>query len=302
MVTKMKMALVKTNLANMPEIDAYCKYFSKRFSVRICTENDALNTYDIIWYFMGVNGRRFHNNQFIIHEFASLSTPHFAKFKNFIKRLSLPKPDLRVFLNESIKKEMKFKDCVPYCYRDMGVDIGLFIPLQTFDFDIVYVGAITGRNLDKALDQLLSYNLGCTITIVGKASADFMSKYQGMPVKFIGQVDYTEVASIVSRSRLCLNWIPDIYPYNMQTSTKFLEYVSAGRTVISNSYFWVNEYARANKIKYININNPEEILYHLNSPQVDFEGFKPGSWDDVISKSGIEKQIDKFLRHRKRDC
>lgn len=300
MVTKMKMAIVKTNLANMPEIDAYYKYFSTKFSVNICTENDVLNTYDIIWYFIGVNGRRYHNNQFIIHEFASLSTPGFAKIKNFIKKLILPKPDLRVFLNDSIKKEMKFKDGVPYCYRDMGVDRELFIPLQKFDFDIVYVGAIAGRNLDKALDLLLSYNLGCTITIVGKASADFMFKYQDMPIKFLGQIDYAGVASIVSRSKLCLNWIPDIYPYNMQTSTKFLEYISAGRAVISNSYFWVDEYARVKKIKYININNPAEIIYYLNSPQIDLDGFKPNSWDDVISNSGIETQIDEFLKCRER--
>ncbi|HED1420430.1 TPA: glycosyltransferase [Kluyvera georgiana] len=296
MASKMKMALVKTNRANMPEINAYYKYFSTRFSVSICTEDDALSTYDIVWYFMGRKGYRFHNEQFIIHDFASLSTPPFAKVKNLIKKMTLSKPDLRVFLNDSIKREMKFNDCIPFCYRDMGVDRELFIPQQVFDFDIVYVGAIAGRNLDKALDLLLSYNLGCTITIAGKADAEFVNKYQGMPVKFLGQVSYAEVASIVSRSKLCLNWIPDVYPYNIQTSTKFLEYISAGRAVISNSYAWVNEYAKVNNIKYININDREDILSNLNSPKVDLKGFKPYSWSDVISSSGIEMHISDFFK------
>lgn len=296
MASEIKMALVKTNRANMPEINAYYKHFSTRFSVSICTEKDALSTYDIVWYFMGGKGYRFHNKQFIIHEFASLSTPSFAKVKNLIKKIILPKPDLRVFLNDSIKREMKFKDSIPFCYRDMGVDRELFTPQQMFDFDIVYVGAIAGRHLDKALDLLLSYDFGCTITIAGKADADFVNKYQGMPVNFLGQVSYEEVASIVSRSKLCLNWIPDIYPYNIQTSTKFLEYISAGRAVISNSYAWVNEYARVNNVKYIDINKPEDILSNLNSPRVDLEGFKPDSWSDVISNSGIEIQINNFFK------
>lgn len=296
MVDKMKMALVRTNRANMPEINAYYQYFSTRFNVSICNKNDNLSSYDIVWYFMGTEGRRFHNKQFIIHEFASLSTPHFAKFKNFFKKIYLPKPDLRVFLNDAIQKEMKFTGCIPFCYRDMGVDRKLFTPCAVFDFDIVYVGAITGRNLDKALDLLLSYNLGCTITIAGKVCTDFMRKYQGMSVNFLGQVDYAEVASIVSRSKLCLNWIPDVYPYNIQTSTKFLEYVAAGRTVISNSYSWVNEYSQENNIKYIDINNRADILNCLNSPQVDFGGFKPASWDDVISNSGIEEKINEFVK------
>ncbi|WP_323665717.1 glycosyltransferase [Pectobacterium punjabense] len=287
MVFKIKMALVKTGRANMPEIGAYCRFFSNYYDVSVCEPNEDLSSYDILWYFMGSKGKRYRKEQFIVHEYASLSVPPYAKVKNWIKKNIISQPDLRVFLNNRIRDELGFTDSVQYCYRDMGVDELFFTSRRDFKFDIVYVGAVAGRNLEKALDVLLSYELQCEILIIGKVDSDFQNSYSGKNVKFIGQVDYNKVPEYIGQAKLCLNWIPDVYPYNLQTSTKYLEYVAGNRLVISNSYPWINFFTRENNLTYIDLNNKSEIINALNNPTVGNYNFKPMKWDEVINASMV---------------
>lgn len=299
MVNKIKLAFIKTGRANLPEIDAYCDFFSPRFEVKVCQANEELSNYDVLWHFMGFQGRRVRSDQFLIHEYASLSTPPFSRLKNSIKKIILPKPNLRVFLNQFIHDEIGFNDNTPYCYRDMGVNNIDRIEENALDFDIVYVGAVKGRRLEEALDLLISYRLNCKIAIVGKVDNKFINKYESAGVIFTGQVPYSNVADIISRSKLCLNWVPDIYPYNIQTSTKFLEYLAAGKSIISNEYKWVSDFTSQNNIEYINIENKSDIKSALNGEIVFNTLFAPSSWADVISRSQIESHITNYFKGKR---
>ncbi|MDM2795290.1 glycosyltransferase [Citrobacter freundii] len=299
MVNKIKLAFIKTGKANLPEIDAYCDFFSPRFEVKVCQANEELSHYDVLWNFMGFQGRKVRPDQFLIHEFASLSTPPFSRLKNSIKKIILPKPNLRIFLNKFIQDEMGFNDKIPYCYRDMGVNNIDRIEGKNFDFDIVYVGAVKGRRLEEALDLLISYGLDCKIAIVGKVDNNFIKKYESAGIIFTGQVPYSEVANIISRSKLCLNWVPDVYPYNIQTSTKFLEYLVAGKCIISNEYKWISDFTSSNNIKYVNIKNKSDIKSALNGEVAFNTLFVPRSWADIITGSEIESHITNYFKDKR---
>ncbi|WP_336175310.1 hypothetical protein [Acinetobacter ursingii] len=290
-----KIALVTSGKAYMPEIKAYKDFFSREYIVDIRSDNEELLSYDILWYFMGTKSRRKKRGQFVIHEYSSLSTPPFPKFKNFLKKMFLAKPDLRVFLNSNVKKEMNFNDDVPYCYRDMGVNTNSLTNEDIeVEFDIIYVGAIAGRKLDKAIDILLSYDEGIKICVVGLVGDDFKKKYSlNHNIKFVGKVAHELVAGYILKSKLCLNWIPNIYPYNIQTSTKFLEYAVLQKRIISNSYQWVNEFCKKNEIYYIDIEDYSLIKSHLSHCERQIYNFSPLSWQDVIKDSNISNFLPK---------
>jgi hypothetical protein len=54
----------------------------------------------------------------------------------------------------------------------------------------------------------------------------------------MGPVSRDQLPEIYKNARFGLNYTPDIYPYNVQTSTKTLEYLASGLGVISNKYKW----------------------------------------------------------------
>ncbi|EGQ0034431.1 glycosyltransferase [Escherichia albertii] len=295
MVNKIKIALVSTGKANLPEIEAYKEYFSETFDVSVVNKNDDLSCYDVLWYFMGFGGNKINSNQFLIHEFSSISVPPFSKTKNFIKKIILPKPNLRVFLNESVQQQFNFNDRVPFCYRDMGVNDKPVVERNYKKYDILYVGAIAGRQLDDALNLILSYQLDCKIAILGKVEEKFKEKYKDTNVIFLGQVPYNQVATVISESNLCLNWIPNVYPYNIQTSTKFLEYLAQNKQIISNSYPWVDSYCQQHNIEYINIHDSNSIRRALSSVIIQKSTHIPSSWREVIMNSGIENKIKSYF-------
>lgn len=295
MVNKIKIALISTEKANLPEIEAYKEYFSEPFDVSVVNKNDDLSCYDVLWYFMGFKGNKINSKQFLIHEFSSISVPPFPKIKNVIKKFILPKPNLRVFLNKSVQQQFDFNDRVPFCYRDMGVNYKPVVERNNKKYDILYVGAITGRKLDDALNLILSYKLDCKIAILGKVPEKFKEKYKNADVIFLGQVPYNRVATIIAESNLCLNWIPNIYPYNMQTSTKFLEYLAQNKQIISNSYPWVDSYCQQHNIDYINVNDSNSIRQALNSVIIQKSTHIPPSWREVIMNSGIENHIKSYF-------
>ena len=163
-----KILLIRSTKAYLPEIDIYKEYLKDSFRVFIVNSDDKINfsDFDIIWKFMGfdffdnfklntflknfINSRiltHFYktknlliktsnkNNNispFIIHEYASLSSGKFKKFKNFLKKNLNSRPNLRIFLNEKVKKEMNFSDNIPFLYRDMGIDKHFFLSHSHF--------------------------------------------------------------------------------------------------------------------------------------------------------------------------
>lgn len=290
----MKIALVHTGKAYLPEVGIYEKYFkSLGYDIEVTSISDELSHYDVLWYFMGKSGKRYNKNQYVIHEYASLSTGRFPILKDFIKKLILPKPDLRIFLNEDLKSRLNFKDNVPFEFRDMGVDDKFFDYNKdnNKNYDIVYVGAIANRSIDVALDLLISYKKNIKILVVGDVSESFKKNYK--QVDFIGRVDYSLVPNYILQAKCCLNWIPDIYPYNIQTSTKFIEYFAMGMPIISNKYKWVDEYSKKMNIQYVDIFDKERVINLIDASNSTIYTSKPESWLDILNKLQLEKYFQK---------
>jgi hypothetical protein len=71
-----------------------------------------------------------------------------------------------------VQQQFDFNDRVPFCYRDMGVNYKPVVERNNKKYDILYVGAITGRKLDDAyhveLDMLLMSK--CKNNIISNSS------------------------------------------------------------------------------------------------------------------------------------
>src|SRR5690606_2923229 len=109
--------------AYTPEAYAYEQYLtSKGWQVQLDYELDPNN--DINIFFMGTRPfwKEKKGRAKEIHEYQSLSTPPYAKIKNFSKKIINKKPDGRIFLNKIVAQHFNFNNNIPCIYRDMGVD------------------------------------------------------------------------------------------------------------------------------------------------------------------------------------
>ena len=234
----MKIGIPLSSFAYTPEAYAYEKYLKKLgHQIQLDYELDPDN--DINIYFMGTRPfwKKKEGRAIEIHEYQSLSTPPHAHLKNFAKKIVNKKPSGRIFLNNFVHHDLNFTDDVPYIYRDMGVDEALFQrPNENPLYDIVYCGSITGRiGLVETLLKLAKYY---RIIVVGKITEEEKKLLQVNNITLMGPVNRDQLPEIYKNARFGLNYTPDIYPYNVQTSTKTLEYLASGLGVISNKYKW----------------------------------------------------------------
>lgn len=296
----MKILFMRSENAFLPEIDAYIDYFNKTKEFNAYDSSKIkdykLADFDVIWEFKGFGGIKKNKNQILIHEYASLSTGRFPILKNFIKSKINPKPDLRVFLNENVKKGFKFNDSVDSCYRDMGID-ERFISQDEVEkeFDFVYVGSIgKEREMDKFLKAFTEKDNG-TLCLVGNVEDEIYSEYkEHKNLIFTGKVSYSEVPKIAAKAEYGINFMPDKYPFNIQTSTKLLEYLALGLKVVTTDYKWVRQFEEKHncffyKIDYNNLSfDKDRIQEHefLNRFKA-----KEYLWDNMIKKSEIETKL-----------
>jgi len=241
--------------AYTPEAYAYNEYLkSHHIQVQLENENLLCPDNDINIYFMGIRPfwNKYKSTAKEIHEYQSLSTGRAPYLKNKIKAFANKRPAGRIFLNEIVQQGMNFQDSAPYIYRDMGVDDGFFQQPHNKnpEYDIVYSGSITGRTgLIEELQRLAL--LGFKILIIGNAPQETTELFHIFKnVIFTGRVERKELPKLYNQCRAGLNFTPDIYPFNVQTSTKTLEYIAAGLTLISNQYHWIEEFSSAENIQY----------------------------------------------------
>lgn len=298
-----KILFLRSERAFLPEIDAYIQYFNKTRDFKAYDSSNIkgefqLKDFDIIWEFKGFGGVRT-KEHLIIHEYASLSTGFSAKIKDLLKSKLNPKPDIRVFLNENVKNGFSFNDNIEYCYRDMGIDSSFLKEgngnNKKKEYDFVYVGSITKeREIDKLLFKFNEKHIG-KLCLVGNVDDEIYNQYKNnKDIIFTGKVPYSEIPNIASKAEFGLNYIPDKYPFNIQTSTKLLEYLALGLKIISTDYKWIREFEKKHgcsfyKLDYKNfIFDREQINkfnYKSNFNTNDF------LWDNIIDKSGIKDLI-----------
>lgn len=283
----MRIGITLKKSAYTPEAYAYETYLKERgHQVQLDYTLDPNN--DINLNFMGVIPfwRKKEGRAVEIHEYQSLSTPPYASFKNLVKKVVNEKPQGRIFLNEFVCKGFDFKDDIPFICRDMGVDEALFQkPNSNPDYDILYCGSITGRV--GLIDVLLSLSKKYKIIIVGNVSEYESTLLNNNNITLLGVVPRHQLPEIYKNARFGLNFTPDIYPFNIQTSTKTLEYLASGLGVISNRYHWSEAFFKDLKYTPLWIDNNFSIdnYSHIN---LDVSHF---SWSNILLNCNFEKFI-----------
>lgn len=286
----MKIGIPLSINAYTPEAFAYEKYLNDLgHQVQVDYNLDPNN--DINIHFMGTMPfwKKSIGRAKEIHEYQSLSTPPYAKLKNFSKKLINNKPNGRIFLNNFVHEHLFFEDKVPFIYRDMGVDENLFQkPNENPDYDIVYCGSVSGRS--GLIETLLNLAKSYKVLVVGKLTIEDRDLLKCKNITLIGAVNRELLPEIYRNARFGLNYTPDVYPYNIQTSTKTLEYLASGLKVISNRYEWAEYFFK--KINYqpfwLSSDTTLDITKSKNLNSFNYSIIKDYSWENILFHSDFE--------------
>jgi glycosyltransferase involved in cell wall biosynthesis len=222
--------------------------------------------------------------------------------KNKVKKIINSKPDLRIFLNEFVKKGMGFNDQIDYIYRDMGVDDQFFHYKDSIKkYDCVYVGSISkARGIPHLLEQFKSKYKHLSLLVIGEVPNDIYSDYSICDnIIFTGNLSYEDVPKIASQAIYGINYMPNKYPYNLQTSTKLLEYLALDLKVVTTDYFWIHHFMKENQLNCITVNeNLDNLDSFIKSQEKepnlvnDMEKFK---WTNIIEQSGLTEKLLKLI-------
>lgn len=273
-----------------PEAYAYERYLkSKMIDVFIAEPQELDPTLDIHIYFMGLRPAWKKKGAWKeVHEYHSLSVPPFSKIKDRLKSHINLIPDGRIFLNNQVHDGLAIDHIIPFIYRDMGVDSSLFqTPNKNPFYDIVYSGTTKSRpGLWEEIVRLSE--IGLKVLVIGsveKEARDFFKKNKN--IFFSGRVGRENLPELYRNCKMGLNYTPDIYPFNIQTSTKTLEYLASGLLVISNRYQWTSRYFKKNPKSVVwldQVHSAEDFYGYLDRP---LDLIKPPSWDSVLESSGF---------------
>ncbi len=290
-----KILFVRQPHVYLPEIPAYKSYLAKHHPSAQTFQSTDLGDYnlmdfDVVWHFMGADlkGR----GNYVVHEYNSLSTQPFATVKNHVKRVINAKPDRRVFLNKTVFDKFCFKDDIPYGLRDMGVDDAFFeAHPDNPEYDFIYAGGLNrGAVIEQFLEHFANGMQGASLLLVGDAPDALRSRFQSYDnIIFKGRVPYEQVPKLMAKARYGLNLMPDIYPFNIQTATKVLEYAAVGLPIITTDYQWINEFEAGYQGRCFKLSNDmgNLSLGALNGFDFLTPDIKDLSWENVIEKSGI---------------
>jgi hypothetical protein len=297
--------LIERNMQSYtPEADAY-KLYLERLGWSVDFKQQVNKKYNIVIKYTGFDfffKDQYTNDTVIIHEYLSLSVGCCARLKNFIKKIFNRKPDGRIFLNSTVSAGFNFKDEVPCIFRDMGVDEEFFSKDLDSNFtkkyDVVYCGAFKGR---QGLKEIITKLLGSafSVLIIGEVSLEdrnYLSTYGN--VTFTGRLSRQEIPEYYRLAKFGLNFTPDSYPLNVQTSTKTLEYYASGLGVISNKYLWISNFVLKHNLDIIWLDQLKEVkdLQELNIQKKNLETYK---WETILAESGLNHFLLKMLEIKK---
>lgn len=299
-----KILFVRRQGVYLPEINAYMAFIREKMphlsafealepdGNRLAADIDVDADVDIVWKFMGFD-RSLPANHQVVHEYGSLSVGQFPRVKNFIKRQFTTKPTLRVFLNETVRRDMKFADNIPYRLRDMGIGSHFFRPAPhpNPDHDFVYAGSLNrGKMIFSMLNHFKTRMKSAKLLVIGTVPDKIYQSFGTTEnIIFTGRIKYEDMPAAMTRARYGLNIMPDLYPFNRQTSTKLLEYCAARMPVISTRYEWVENFENqtGGKFFYLNQNFDHLDMAHLDCYPFVTPAVEEYEWNKVIEKSRV---------------
>lgn len=298
-----KIIFVRRPNVYLPEISAYIDYFNnvldgwQAYDSIDIEEGYEVRDYDVVWRFMGLDLSGKGNA--IVHEYNSLSTGSFAYLKNNVKRFCNAKPNARVFLNRAVRKHFSFDDDVAYAMRDMGIDRQFFVSgsKRKHEYDFVYAGSLTDRGdvVMQALQHFKTRLANARLLVIGEVPDLIQAEFGHLDnVIFTGRVPYSDVPKLASQSRYGLNLMPDIYPLNVQTATKVIEYCALGLKVVSTDYKWARRFERIRNARFFFLENDLSNFTMENIENFEFltPPVRDLEWRSLIRSSGVFTLLD----------
>ena len=280
-----------------PEAFAYRDYLeSEGWSVQLDYEELLSPENEITILFLGFDPC-WTKNKFkkVIHDFPSASTGAFPKIKNRIKRSVNRTPDGRIFFDDFVKQEYNFKDHTKSINISAGIDQLFFNKgALTKEYDLVYSGAISGRNgISIELNRLS--NLGLKILIIGEVSKSFRDLFfSNKNVVFIGRVERDKLPDLYRLARAGLNFIPNAYPYHFQSSIKVLEYLATGIGLVECRRIWAQEFSEKNQYQPLWLEDlkTKDDFDCFEFSEVDMLAF---SWDSILKNANFNNFVSSLL-------
>jgi glycosyltransferase involved in cell wall biosynthesis len=291
----MLIAFIHAGSSFLPEIQAYQAFLNQWNINTISVDSKEAKKIraDVMWCIMGfmLAGRK---DMITIHEYTSASAPPYAAMKNFLKTKLNAKPDFRLFLNEYVQQQLHFNDKVPSGFRDMGVDLSIFRPLPITQkiYDFIYVGNLHHTRGVSQLLQCFSTGALCdrSLLVLGRDYKKLAGAYAAYSnIHFAGPVQPPEVAAYINQSKFAVNYIPDIAPYNSQTSTKLLEYAACCVPIVTTSYRWIKSFQLKYGGRYFFLQQDLSNFHWetVNNFDYAFPDLTPWQWEKQITNSGI---------------
>lgn len=283
-------SFVKTS-AYLPEFIAYREYCESK-NIRyefVESVYDSSPSAAVIWQICGL-AKKPKIKCLNVHEYQSLSVPPLSNFKDSLKTNFNFRPDYRVFLNKQIHKTLSFRDSVPYIFRDMGVHASFFKQrLGRPEYKFVYAGSLTESRKSGQMLEILSQS-GEKSLIIGTPPSG-VSKHRYNNITFTGRVPYKEVPNLLLSAEYGLNYIPDRYPFNVQTSTKLLEYCAAGLKIVSTSYQWARQFESNYAGNFFYLSNNCINLDDLEKFKFKTPDVRELEWQKLLAESMIFEKI-----------
>lgn len=287
-----------------PEIQAYTHFFTglgMECETFYHYGPKDIRGFDIEWRLMGLDTRPRENGRMKIHEYASLSSPPLGRWKDRIKKVANVRPDLRIFLSPTVKKLSGFGEDVPFAFRDMGLAPAFFksCPEEEKKFDLVYSGSLDAeRRPKKYIRALYRQWPDCRLLLLGSISDELRQWMRQYPnVQAVGRTPYWEVPNFLCQARFGLDFRPDVYPLNIQTSTKLLEYCALGLPVISTPYAWLQTFQQESGARFFILSRALDNLTPEAITSFDYRlpNLYNRIWEKVITRSGILQHIEAYF-------
>lgn len=288
----MRIVYIHTGRAFLPEIPAYCAALRaaghEAFVVSGVDELNEISELDLLVRFGGLLRPLPGIAVPEIHEYHSASTQWPRPLRNLIKSALSSRPVGRIFQNDFVRRQFRFPDPAGFIYRDMGANPAMLAARESLSksFDVVYAGSFKGRHgLVSCLSALARG--GAKVGVAGDPAPEQLAELRtAAGIEFVGRLAQDDVPEFLAAGRFGLNFVPDIYPLNQQTSTKVIEYLVAGLPIISNSYPWMDAHARKTGYDYLRVDGIRDLAGVEPPPRavLSVEKVQPLLWPNLLEQ------------------